>query len=233
MADIFQEVDEAINQDRFKQQMRKYGPWVVGAALLIVGGVAGWEGWSALTKRAAAESSDQFIVAQTAFEDGDLDLANAGFETLILDGESGYRTLALLRQAEISQESGDAAGAAALYVEAADSISDPVIADLARLKSVWVQWDTLSYADVELRLAPIATPGSPYIHLARESQAAAALRDGALDPAESTYLWLTTNFDTPQGVRIRAQRALAILEQMRTEAAAGAPAETAGDGGNE
>ena len=42
---IFREVDEAIRQDRLKAAWNRYGWLFVAGVVMIVGGVAGYNGW--------------------------------------------------------------------------------------------------------------------------------------------------------------------------------------------
>ena len=37
-----QEVDESLRQDRFVDLLKKWGPWLLGAFVLIIAGVAFW-----------------------------------------------------------------------------------------------------------------------------------------------------------------------------------------------
>jgi hypothetical protein len=94
-----------------------------------------------------------------------------------------------------------------------------VIRDLAEIRAVWALWDSLSFADVEIRLQSLASDTAPYRFLARETIGAAALRDGQLDRAEEAYQFISFAFDAPEGVRRRAQEALAIIERERALAA--------------
>ena len=45
MSDIFREVDEDIRRDQIKKLWDRFGPYVLGLALLIVLGTAGYRGW--------------------------------------------------------------------------------------------------------------------------------------------------------------------------------------------
>ena len=60
MADIFQEVEEEIRRERLKQLWDRYGLYIVIAAVLIVGAVAGWRGWQWYETKQAAEAGAAF-----------------------------------------------------------------------------------------------------------------------------------------------------------------------------
>ena len=225
MVDIFEEVDEELRRDKYQDLLRKYGPWVLGGALAIIAGAAGYQGWNAWRTAQHEASSDAYVSALRAAEAGNYSLASTGFETLAEDGVGGYPELALLQRGSVALEEGDREAAAGFFDRAARQASDPVIRDLATLKSVWARWDALSFNDIEIRLTPLTGDTSPYRFLAREAIAAAALRDGNLERARETYQLISFGFDAPQGVRQRAQEALAVIA---SRSATQAPAEAAG-----
>jgi hypothetical protein len=219
VVDIFEEVDEELRNDEYQVLLRKYGPWVLGGAVAIVAGTAAYQGWSAWRTSQIETSSNAFIVAQEHYDEGRLPLAAASFETLAGNATAGYATLSLLQRAAIALEDGDSEVAAQFFDQAAASSSDPLISDLAELKSVWARWETLSSSDVEIRLSPLTQTQSPYRYLARESIAAAALRAGEYDTAEGIYQLLSLDTgDKPARVRQRAMEALALLEQINANA---------------
>lgn len=223
MVDVFEEVDEQLAQDKYLEALKKWGPWVGAAAVSIVIVAAGLQWWDANRQAGIETASDSYMAAIDHMIADENALADAGFDTLSREGTSGYRTLSLLQRASIALDAGDGEEAARLFEQAAESTSDRLISDLATIKSVWARWDQLSAADIEIRLSRMADAGAPYQHLARESIAAAALRDGDLARAESEYQFLIFSLDSSESLRRRAQEALAFIESRRAVAA---PVET-------
>lgn len=224
MVDVFEEVDEQLRQDQYQDVLKKWGPWVGGAALAIVVGVAGWQ-WFAASQTAQAEAaSEAYLAAVDQIIAEDIAEAEASLDGMIRGDHSGYRTLATLQRAGLALEAGDLETAAAYYDEAASSTSEPILRDLAQLKAVWARWDTLSFADIDIRLSPLTGNDAPYRMLARESIGAAALRADDLDRAESEYQILAFNFEISDEMRRRAQEAVAVIAARR---AVEAPAEAA------
>ena len=229
MADIFEEVDEELRRDDYLALWKTYGPWVVGGALLIIGGTAGYQGWSAMHNASLSRASDAFMSAQSDFEAERLPLAAAGFDTLIEDGSAGYVTLGLMQRGAVALEAGETEAAAEFFEQVAARAGDPILRDLAVLKSIWARWDNLSAADVEIRLRPLAEDTAPFRFLARETIAAAHLRAEDYDRARTEYQFLSFNFETPQGVARRSQEALALIDQRAPQVAEEAPTETDGE----
>ena len=221
MVDIFEEVDEELRRDKYQDLLRKYGPWALGGALAIIAGAAGYQGWQAWRTAQHETSSEAYIEALRAAETGDYATAAARFEALAEDGAAGYDELALMQRGAVALEQGERELAAGFYEQAAQRAADPIIGDLAELKAVWARWEALSFNDIEIRLTPLTGDTSPYRFLAREAIAAAALRDGNYDRARELYQQISFGFVAPQGVRRRAQEALAVIER---ETAAAEPA---------
>src|SRR6202000_1739917 len=101
---------------------RHGGPWVIVAAVLIVVGVAGYEGWMWWTKTQAAKSSDQFYAATAIANGTDLNAAKKALDDVIAQGSGGYPMLAQFREAALLSQNG--------------KTDDPVAADEARARSI-------------------------------------------------------------------------------------------------
>jgi hypothetical protein len=213
VVDIFEEVDEELRRDKYQDLLRKYGPWALGAALAIIAGAAGYQGWQAWQMSQREASSETFISAMRAAGNDQLSVAAAGFETLAEEGAAGYPALAMMQRGALALEQGDRDAAAGWFERAAGTASDALLRDLAEIRAVWARWDSLSFADVEIRLSPLTSDTSPYRFLARETIGAAALRDGDLERAREAYQFISFAFEASDGVRRRAQEALAVIER--------------------
>ena len=82
---IFREVDEELRRDRLQSGWRRYGPFVIGAAIAVVGIVAVNEGWSWWQNSNSARSSDQFYAALNLDDGGDIAGAQKALDTVHLD----------------------------------------------------------------------------------------------------------------------------------------------------
>src|SRR5690606_20556257 len=63
---IFREIDEELRSDRMRALWRRFGPFVIGAAVAIVVLVAANEGWSWYTKSRSASASEELYAALEA-----------------------------------------------------------------------------------------------------------------------------------------------------------------------
>ncbi|OLF77775.1 hypothetical protein AWH62_03640 [Maricaulis sp. W15] len=221
MVDIFEEVDEELRRDKYQDLLRQWGPWVLGGAVAIILGTVAWQGFDAWQTSKRETASDAFIAAMNDVEAGRLGLAAAGLETVAAEGTPGYVSLALMQRGNLALEQGDNAAAARFFDQAAAQASDPLLRDMAEIRSVWASWDSLSFSDIDLRLSVLIGGDSPFRHLARETIAAAALRADEIERARTQYQFLSFASDAPSGVQRRAQEALALIAQRN--ALAGEP----------
>jgi hypothetical protein len=138
--------------------------------------------------------------------------ATAAFEQVAASAPDGYRTLARLRAAGLEADSGDLAGAAALYDQvASDGSADKLLRDLASLLWAQRQLDTADPARLEARLKALAEADNPWHALASEDLALLDLRQGHTDAAKVTLRRLAGDLTLPQDLRGRANLLLSRL----------------------
>lgn len=214
MPDIFDEVAEDLRADRNQKLLRRYGGLLVVAAVLVVAGAAGYEGWKQYAARKAEAQATTYLAAQAIADGapGGRVQALPDLTRLAADAGPGYRALARLRAAAIKADSGDLPGALALWNEvAADSGADPVLRDLANLQWALRQIDSGDPGLVAARLLPLTGDGGAWKALAQEGQAMLALRQGQTDVARDTLKRLSQDTTAPDGVRGRASGLLLLL----------------------
>jgi hypothetical protein len=213
VVDVFDEVEEQLRSDRYKTLALKALPWIGGATAAVVIGVGGYWGWTSYQDKEAAKASDAY---QAALETLGRDGAEKGFpalETVSKSGAHGYRALALMHMGGIRLDESKTAQAVGYFDEAAKLSSDPVIGDLARLKSALALMDTASFKDTEARLTPLTGEKSPYRVNAKEALAFAKLQSGDVKGAREDFSVLANLLDNnSEGVRQRAQAAMQIID---------------------
>jgi len=219
MADIFNEIEEDIRRERLAHIWKRFGPLIVGVALLIVLGVAGWRGWEWYSARQAQGAGGRFEEALALAEAGDHAKAEAALSALAGNGPSGYRLLARFRAAtELALT--DKAAAVAKFEEIAQDISVPSLArDLARIRAALILVDTGSPSDVASRVEALAVAGHAWRHTARELMALAAWKAGNADGTRRWAQELVSDIEAPPGARARGQ----VLLDLADSAAPPAP----------
>lgn len=213
MVDVFDEVEEQLRSDRYKTLALKALPWIGAATVAVVIGVGGYWGWSSYQTREAAKASEAY---QAALETMGREGPAKGFpamEGVSKSSATGYRALALMHMGGIRLEEGKTADAVRYFDEAAKLSSNPVIGDLARLKSALALMDTASFKDIETRLTPLVGEKSPYRVNAKEALAFAKLQAGDAKGAREDFTVLANLLDNnSEGVRQRAQAAVQVID---------------------
>lgn len=237
MADIFDEVSEDLRAERAKRFARRYGAWLVLAAVLVVAGVGGWQAWQWREQRQRAEVAAAYLGALRQIGAGTQAPGRAAaaetLDRLAREAPEGYRTLARLRGAALKAEAGDNAGALGLWDQvASDPAADRILRDLAALLAVQHRLDGADPADLEARLQPLQAPDNPWRVLALETGAWLAVRAGRDEQARDTLKRLAEDAAAPDGVRARATALLSRLGETPTAPAPDAsPAAAPGAGG--
>jgi len=213
--DIFDEVSEDLRAERAQQMLKKYGGLLVAAAVVVLAATAAFQGWRWYQARETARVATTYIAALRAADrpaGAERDAARPMLDQVIAEGDSGYRTLARLREAALKADGGDLPGALALYNQVAtDPGADPLLRDIATLHWATRQIDNGDPAALQARLAPLAGPDHALRGLAAEAQALLAIRQGKPDAARDILKRLSQDVTAPDGVRGRANGLLAQL----------------------
>jgi len=210
VSDIFDEVDEAVRRDQFTKLWERYGNLVIALAVLIVIGVAAWRGYDYWRTKQAEQFGAQFTAAALLAEQGKHDEAEKAFAAIAEKGTTGYRALARLREAaEIEQRDPKAAVAAYDDVAKSSSVGQP-LEDFAALRAGMLVVDSAPLADVDRRLAPLATGTGPFRHSARELLAVAAWKAGDVPAMRKWIKMVHDDSESPPALRQRVDILTAI-----------------------
>lgn len=204
---FLREVDEALREEQFLDQLRRYGrplAAVIGLGLIAL---AAWLWWDNSVKQDAAGQSEQMTLALDKLQGGNIDAAVKDLEPLAKDGSPGSRAAAAMALAGIALEKGqDDAAASQFAAIAADATMPQPFRDLATLREAAIRFDTLKPEEVIARLKPLALPGKPYFGSAGELMAMAYLAQGKNDQAGALLAQIGKDENAPQSVRSRARQ---------------------------
>ncbi|SHE56413.1 hypothetical protein SAMN02745157_0453 [Kaistia soli DSM 19436] len=225
MTDIFHEVEEDLRREQAKRLWRRFGPYVLVVAVLIVVGTAGWRGWIYWREQQAAATGDRFVAALQLAEDGKKDEALKALQDLSQSGTGGYPVLAQFRAAAELAGAGKTDDAVKAFDAIASSGSTPpLLKAMARLRSAMLLVDTLDLAAMKTRLDDLAATGGPWRNSARELLGLTAWRVGDVEAARGYF---TEIFDDPTAPQSTKARANLMLELIRSKVGdAKAPAKT-------
>ena len=214
MVDVFEQVEEELRSERYKRLARTWGPVVGGVLLIALVAALGWWGWDSLQGSRAAKGSVAYSRGLEALEAGNAAGARAAFVEAAKDGNGAYKALALNQQAGLALAENKPEDAIRLFDEAAKAASDPLLADVARLKAAWIVMDqpNVALADIESRLTPLAEEKRPLRPCAQQSLAMARLQNGKSAEARAALVQLTLGQDVPDVVRQTAQATIDAID---------------------
>lgn len=215
---FIREVNEEMRQDQARALWDRFGPYVIGLAVLIVLATAAFVVWDYWDESRANASGDAFSEALELANGGKPDEAAAALKRLEEEGYGAYPLLARMRGATVLAEKGDFAGAVAGFdAVAGDSSIDAAIRDLARLRAGYLMVDHGSYADVSSRLEVLTADTNAFRHSAREALGLSAWKEGKAGDALKFFDQIASDDGAPRQAR---ERASMLAELIRGSGAA-------------
>jgi hypothetical protein len=213
--DLFiREVDEELRNDQLKSIWRRFGALIIGAAVLIVAGVAAWRGYDYWQASQANASGDRFLAALDQARDGNSAEALKALESLQADGTGAYPMLAKLRSAGLLAETDPKAAVAAFDAFAADGSVPQPLRDIAKLRAAYLLVDHGTYDEVAARAETLSADGNSLRHSAREAMGLAAWKAQRTDDARRLFSQIADDPQTPRGVAERAGIMLALIGEV-------------------
>ncbi|MDF2368076.1 tetratricopeptide repeat protein [Sneathiella sp.] len=213
MADIFNEVDEDVRKEKSLALWKSYGKYVIALAVLIVAGTAGYVGWQNYTVSQSRSQGAEFEAAAALATDEKHGEAAAAFAGLAESGNSGYRPLAALREAEAMIAAGEGEKALLVYERlAADGSVDTEFSSLASLLAGYYLLDTGTTDQLRERIAPLTEPGGLWSASANELLALSYIKDGDSAKAKEVLALIQNDAATPEDIKARVSQLLAAIE---------------------
>lgn len=208
---FFDEVDEEVRNDRFKQLINKYGGFLLCVLILAISFAVGYEKLGEWKIRRAQEKNVQYAQAlapQQNYEDNIAELEN------IVATESGlYKDMARLQIINIlldnSQKEKAFSNLSALIN---DVDANAKIREIATIKLATYQIDTADYATIKSLLEPVLqNNNSAWQPMAKELMAMAAIQNKNYDEAKSIYQELLTRDNISDEFKARINDMLASI----------------------
>lgn len=223
---IIREIDEELRSDRARKLWRTFGPYVIGAAVLVVLAVAVNEGWTWWQNNNSSRSSDQFYSALEISDGTDTAAAQKALDDVIAANHGGYPALARFREAALLAKGGKTAEAIAAYDALSTSESNKYLRELALILSGSLLVDDGDVAKVEQRVGGMVNPNSVFRNAAREAIGLARYKAGDLAGARQSFEDAANDPLASQELRARLN---IYLGQLTAEGVAPPAAEVAAD----
>lgn len=221
---FFREVDEDLRRDQVMAFVHRWGrvlALVIGLALVLLGAFL-W--WRARDNRLAGEDSVALAPAIQDLGQGKLVVDTSGIAKAGASRRAGFQAVAKLAMAANAVEKGDVASAVGQYaaIAADDGLAQP-FRDLATVRGVALQYDSLPPQQVIDRLKGLAIIGNPWFGSAGELTALAWLKLGKKDKAGQLFASIARDEAVPTSLRGRAAGMATALGQPVRPAAQTVP----------
>jgi hypothetical protein len=211
VADAFDEVEESLREERMVKLFRRAAPFAIAVFVAVVAGVGGFEAWKAWRADQSATFVAEMAAAAKRAEAQDNTAAAEAYGALGAKGPQAHRALAEMERAAALVASDDLAGARAAFDAAAGLAKDPVLKDAALLRAAYLSADLDDFKTFRPRVDALIESGGLIQFPARELLAMEAMDEGDVETARAQFEFLTASLEAPQGVKQRAEIALAFL----------------------
>ena len=215
MSDVFREVDEELRRDRLLALWKRFGAYIIGAAVALVLVVAGRAFWTDYIDTKRQAESNAYDEALAAFQT-DAEAGRSALRAIVGGGNDGYAALARFRLAAELQRSGQA-GEAVLQYEAlsADSSLNGRLRGLAGLMTASLYIDQGREVEARELLISLVADNRAWRLSATEFLGFLDFRSGNLEEARSVFVSLSVDQAAPQAMRDRAREMLSLLDASR------------------
>lgn len=208
---FLREVEDELRSDKLKAFWRRFAPFIIGGAVLIVLLVAANEVWKWYRSSTAAGASDQYYAAVDMAQSGDVAGAQAAFAELESSGPGGYAILARFQEAALLAEQGETDAALAAYDALAASLDQRRLRELAYILGGYLAVDHLDVGAVEQRVGGLTGDDSAMRNSAREALGLAHYKAGNIEEARANFEAMAADPNGGQDIQLRA---FIYLEQL-------------------
>lgn len=211
---FLKEVDDELRREQISNFFTRYGWWIIGGVVLILGAVGGWLWWSGRQAEARENAGQTLVAAASQLSGGTSGAAAAksGIDALAGNSIEGYRAAALFARATMQAQGGDnrAAIATLREIEGEQSL-DQVYRDAALIRRTQLEFDSLQPQEVIRRLDATASGDSAWAGTAGELVGVAHLKMNRPDLAGPVFVRIARNENAPSTLRQRAGMMAASL----------------------
>ncbi|MBL1422248.1 MAG: tetratricopeptide repeat protein [Alphaproteobacteria bacterium] len=214
MSDVFEEVSDDIRRDNMTKLWKKYGPWVIGACVLVVAAVGGSQFYKNYQISQAEAASNGYDAYLTVINAEGATGADGAAELLAVEqtGHAGYIFLSRMAHADAYARDKNLIEAVKLYdILASDSGLTQNDRDVAVIKAAYLLVDSTTLDDMKMRLEAVNIVENAFRFQARELIGLSAYKAEAYQEAHDIFTSLSENAQTPDSIRSRASSLIALL----------------------
>ena len=210
---FIKEVDEDVKNDNLRVFWNKYGLYVILLVVFCLTLAVSFESLKAWKIKRDQAMTNTYIATLNMKNTGKTDESLAMLKKISEDGSGIYRDIAKIQIVNVLLEQGKEAEAIAELDKAVNDVKiNDALRSAALLKLVSLQFDELTFSQIEEKLAPISSDKNwaPY---ALEYIAMAAVKENNLEKAKEIYAQILSMPDLSEEFKSKAQDILSILNE--------------------
>ena len=213
MADLFQEIDDELRQDKASRLWRVYGKYVVAAAIVVIISVGGYKFWQQKQLDDGEKASIAYEAALARSASGDFKGAIDQLNEEELGLVRGYAALSQMQKANLAMKIKDFEAALITYKNIAENDDYPQsIKEWASFRHVAVRVEKQIDSNASADLDTLIATDSPWRFLAKEIKAIKEIEIGNNSEAKAIFSELADDENAPERLRVRAAEFLRTLQ---------------------
>ena len=213
MADLFQEIDDELRQDKASSLWKLYGKYVVAVAIIIIACVGGYKFWQQKQLDNGEKASIAYEAALARSASGDFKGAIDQLNEEELGLGRGYAALSQMQKANLAMKIKDFEAALITYKNIAENGDYPQsIKEWASFRHVAVRVEKQIDSNASADLDTLIATDSPWRFLAKEIKAIKEIEIGNKSGAKAIFSELADDENAPERLRVRAAEFLQTLQ---------------------
>jgi len=212
---FFEEVDEEVRNERFKQLINKYGGFILFILILALSVAVGYEKIGEWRIRKAEQKNVQY--AQALVPNADYENNISELENIVASEKGLYKDMARLQIANILLDNNQKDRALSVLTQIyQDAEATDKIREIAVIKLATYKIDSVSYEEIDNLLSPVANnENSAWKNMAKELLAMSAIQNKDYIKAKNIYQELLANGGISDEFRARINDMLASINDAQ------------------
>ena len=209
---FFDEVDEEVRNERFKELMNKYGVYILAFLILALSFAVGYEKIAIWRLQKSEQANVQYVKALANTNDYNNNIVE--LENIVATESGLYKDIAYLQIANILLDNNENDKALDVLNKIVnDNTISEKIKEIAIIKIATYKVDSATFAEMNSLLAPVATKNGAWSLVAKELLAMSAIQNKDIEKAKSIYQELLVNSNISVDLKTRINDMLAFLNE--------------------
>lgn len=212
---FFEEVDEEVRNEKFKQLVNKYGGVILAVLIVALSAAVGYEKIGEWRVNKAEQKNVQYVQALAANPDYEANISE--LENIVATESGLYKDMARLQIANILLDNNQTGRALEVLEKiCADSSASDKIKEISAIKLATYKIDTARYEEIENILNPITSNGnSSWLMMAKELLAMSAIQNKNYAHAKNIYQELLASGNISDEFKSRVSDMLASINEAQ------------------